>query len=251
MSPGHQEERKLVIAAESLGGADAALAFCRAILDWAPATPSGLIVEPQSAAFWAGRDPKLVSTRGTLLAVPTLDRLRRIARGDAKKFGARLSDLARSLDIEWNCALVAGELVSSACAALSGEDILLLGQCPVFRGRGRRCVLLLGDQKGASEASRALAEAIARASQTSVTVILAKAKEDEEAIVGLVERTHATAVVVDFKAGPVKRVDGLRRLYTVSRCPIVALGAAHVEPGDVPDRQAGASSRSEGRSSPD
>ncbi|MDU8945801.1 hypothetical protein [Ovoidimarina sediminis] len=235
MSAPGQEERKLVIAAESLGGAEAALAFCRAILDWAPATPSGLIVEPQGVAFWTGRDPKLVSTRGTLLAVPTLDRVRRIARRDAKELEARLSNLAGPLDIEWHCALTSGELVRAACDALSGEDILVLGQCPVFRGRGRSRVLLLGDQKGPSEASRSLAEAIARESHASVAVLLAKTQDDEDAMVGIVERTHGTAVVVDLDAGPVRRAETLRRIYTVARCPIVALEAARVRAGDAPD----------------
>lgn len=235
MSPPN-EERKIVIAAESLGGADAALELCRAILDWAPATPSGLIVEPQDAAFWAGRDPKLVSTSGTLLAVPTLERLRRISRRDAKDLEARLSDLAGPMNTEWSCALASGELVSAACADLSGEDILLLGQRPISRGWGRSRILLLGGQKGASEASRSLAEAIARASNTSVTVMLAKAQEDEDAMVGLVDRTHATAVVVDLDAGPIRRAESLRRLYTVVRCPIVALGAARVQPVDAPNR---------------
>lgn len=236
MSVPGREKRKLVIAAESLEGAEAALAFCRAILDCAPATPSGLIVEPQNATFWAGRDPKLVSTRGTLLAVPTLERVRRIARRDTSELEARLSNLAGQLDVEWNCALASGELVSAACAALSGEDILLLGQCPVFRERGRSRVLLLGGQKGASKASRSLAEAIARSSQASVVIIIAETQDDEDAMVGIVERTHAMAVVVDLDAGPVRHAEGLRRIYTVARCPILALGAARVQAGDAPER---------------
>jgi hypothetical protein len=221
--------RKLLIAAEGLGGADTALSFCRAIVDWSPATLSGLIVEPASLAIWAGAAPKIVSTRGTLLAAPTDERLRRMAKGDAAELGARLALLAQTLNTQWDCTLAAGDIVSAACAMLTGEDILLLGQRPIFRGRSR--VLLLGGQGGASEASRALAETIARASRTSVSVLLPEDRADEEAIVALVERKHAAAVVFDLDAGPISGEEGLRRLYMAARCPIVALGAARIRSG--------------------
>ena len=226
MSAAGRKGRKLIIAAESLGGADAALTLCRAILDWASATPSGLIVEPEGTAIWTGRDPKLVSTRGTLLAAPTLDGLKRMAKGDATELAARLSNLARALNMEWDCNLAAGELVSAACAALAEEDILLLGQRPMFRSRSR--VLLLGGQEGASKTSRDLAEVLARASRTTVTVLLPDALADDDAIVARVDRTHAAAVVVDLDAGPVTGEDSLRRLYMAARCPVVALGAARI-----------------------
>ncbi|PWJ16121.1 hypothetical protein [Jannaschia seohaensis] len=223
MSPA---ERRLVIAAESLGGADAALSLCPAILGWAPARPSGLIIEPEDNDFWSGRDPKIVSTRGTLMARPTVDRLQRLARRDASEFGARLSSLAKALNTEWDCALAAGDLVTAACAGLSGEDILLLGQRAVFRHLSR--VALLGGEPGPSEAARALADALARASRTSVALLSAGSHADDESIASLVERTHAVALVLDLEAGPVTGEESLRRLYIAARCPIVALGAARL-----------------------
>ncbi|MEE4278048.1 MAG: hypothetical protein V2I82_06215 [Halieaceae bacterium] len=216
-------DRRLVIAAESLDGADAALSLCRAILGWAPAMPSGLIIEPVGDDYWSGRDPKIISTRGALIALPTIDRLRRMARRDAVELGARLSDLAKDLGTEWDCTVAAGDVVGAACAALKDEDILLLGQRPLFRGLSR--VVLLGGEKGPSEAARTLADALAQDSRTSVVVLSAETRADDP-ITALVERTHAVALVLDLQAGPVISEESLKRVYMAARCPIVVLGAA-------------------------
>ncbi|MRU14053.1 hypothetical protein FDP25_01275 [Roseovarius sp. A21] len=216
--------RKLIIAAESLEGADAALSLCRAILGLAPAMPSGLIIEPVGNDYWSGRDPKIISTRGILMmAPPRVDRLRRMARRDAAELGARLSDLAKDLDTEWDCTVAAGDLVGAACAELRDADILLLGQRPLFRGLSR--VVLLGGEKGPSEAARILAGALAQESRTSVAVLSAETCADDQ-ITALVERTHAVALVLDLQAGPVMSEESLKRVYMAARCPIVALGGA-------------------------
>lgn len=219
-------DRKLVIAAESLGGANAALSFCHAILDWAPATPSGLIIAPADISYWIGRDPKIVSAGGALITPPTVDQLRRMARRDAAELGVRLSSLAKTLHTEWDCTIADGDLVRAACAAVQAEDILLLGQSPIFRTRTR--VVLLAGELGPSEPARTLADTLALASKTSLVVLHPETFTGDDEIVAIVDRTNAEAIVLDLDAGPITDEKSLRRLYMVARCPIVALGGARI-----------------------
>lgn len=218
--------RRVLIAAESLGGAESALSIVRVILDRAPAILSGLIVEPEETDRWSGRAPTLVSTRGTVLAAPAPERMRRIARRDAAEFGALISLLAGAPGGDGRCRLSRGELVRQACAGISGEDILVLGQRPVFR-RGAR-ILLLGGARQASETAHDLAEALGRAMRGGVTVIDGPAGAGLEDLLSRIDRTHAGAVVLDLGAGPVVDESGLRRIYVAARCPVVAFGVARI-----------------------
>jgi hypothetical protein len=231
VSAANARDRKLVIAAESLGGAEAALSFCRTILEWGPAKPRGLIIEPDGTPFWTSRDQRLVSTSGAVLAVPPPDRLRRIARGDANLLGARLASLAAALDTDWACEVSRGELVSAACAAVAGNDILLLGQRRMLRRSGK--VLLLEAEHGPSEASRSLAEALARATSTSVVAMRKESQAEKDDIVSRVDRSYACAVVVDLESGPFKSADDLRRLFAAARCPVAVLGGSHLSRSKV------------------
>lgn len=212
-------ERGLVIAAESLGGAEAALAYCRTILESFPGRPRGLIIEPDTAALRTSPGQRLVSPSGAYLAIPSADRMRRIAERDAVALRKRLSGVAAETKTEWGCELSKGELVAAACAKIGEADILLLGQRPMQARRGT--VLLLEAAGSASTAARDLAEAMARGVSTTVSTLQA----EPGALVELVDRRYASAVVVDLGAGPFRTVEDLRRLFAAARCPVAVLGA--------------------------
>lgn len=223
--------RRLVIAAESLGGAEAALAFCRSILEWSPAKPTGRIIDSDSAGYWTGSGNRLVSTGGAVLPIPPPDRLRRMARGDAEALAARLAGLATELNTESTCELCEGELVSMACATIEHDDILILGQRPVVPRRGK--VLLLEAGHGASVAARGLADALAWANATSVSLISPARDADQDALIAQVDRSHAGVVVADFEAGPLSGEDELRRLFAAARCPVTVLGGSRIRRPEV------------------
>ena len=212
-------ERKLLIASESLGGAEAALACCRTLFEVFRARPTGLIIEPDDAALPTGPGRRLVSFSGVLLALPSPDRLRRIARGDADRLRLRLSGVAAELKTDWACEMSKGELVSAACARIGETDILVLGQRPMRAPRGR--VLLLEAEGKPSEAARGLADAMARSVSTVVETLTA----EPAALVELVDRRYASAVVVDLGTGPFRNEEDLRRLFAAARCPVAVLGA--------------------------
>lgn len=215
MSATHSTTRKLLLAAASLADAESALALCRAILELSPAKPTGLLIVAESAEVWTGRSHRIVTTSGALLAVPSLEQAQRIARSDVRALEARLAELAA----DWACGLSSGDLVREAFAAIEGDDILVLGQRPMLRRRGK--VLMLGH---GSAAARALAEALARAGGTSVEVI----DTGTDDAIARVDRSHAGAVVVDCETFPVGSEDALGRLVTAARCPIVVLGGSRL-----------------------
>lgn len=223
MSAGDARTRKLLLAAASLADAEAALVLCRAILELSPAKPTGLIIVSESAGIWAGRTHRIVTTSGALLAVPSLEQAQRIARSDVRALEARLAELAAALSTDWACGLSSGELVREAFAAIEGNDILVLGQRPMLRQRGK--VLLLGPD--ASPAARALAEALARATGTVVEII----EPGGEDAVARVDRSHAGAVVVDCETFAVESEEELGRLVAAARCPVAVLGGSRVRRG--------------------
>ncbi|MBP0480902.1 hypothetical protein [Sagittula salina] len=227
--------RNLVIAAESLGGAEAALACCRAILEVFRARPTGLIIEPDAAALQIGPGHRLVSSSGALIAFPSQNRLRRIAKADADQFRRRLSSVASEMKTDWACELKTGELVSAACAKIGEADILVLGQRPMQARRGK--VLLLEAEGGASEASHSLAQTMARGVSTAVLPLRAERQTEPAALVDLVDRHYASAVVVDLGDGPFRSEDDLRQLFAAARCPLAVLGAGRLRHDKGEDAQ--------------
>ena len=216
-------KRKLVIAAESLGGAEAALAFCSSVLEWTPAKPTGLIIEPEDSNLWT-HSGQLVSATGAVLTIPPLERLQRIARSDAKALSARLANLAMTYDTEWTCEAIEGDLVTKACALIADDDILLLGQRPIVPRPGK--VLLLEPNNEPSDASLGLAGAMAQASATSVSLMRQQDSSDKDDLVARVDHSYVGAVVVDLAAGPIHGESDLRRLFAAARCPVAVLGAS-------------------------
>ena len=218
-------KRKLVIAAESLGGAEAALAFCSAVLDWTPAKPTGLIIEPDDSNLWTNSG-QIVSATGAVLTIPPFERLRRVAKSDAKALDARLASLAIAYDTEWTCEAIDGELVTQACASIADDDILLLGQRPITPRPGK--VLLLEPNDEPSEASIGLAGALAQASATSISLMRQQEGSDKDDLVARVDQSYVGAVVVDLDAGPIHGESDLRRLFAAARCPVAVLGASRL-----------------------
>ena len=226
MTPTAIRERRLIIAANSLGGAEAALAYCGPILEWSPAQPIGLIIEPDSAAYRTSGGHRLVSSTGALLTIPSLDQLRRIARGDANAFRTRLSGVASALNTDSVCELSEGELVSMACTKISEDDILVLGQRPMLARPGK--VLLLSTLERSSEASSALAEAMAQGASTTVSILPTEHPTAPVDLIDRIDRSYAGAVVADFETGPLRSEEDLRRLFAAARCPVVVLGASRI-----------------------
>ncbi len=219
------EGRRLVIASESLGGAEAALVLARKILELSPANLTGIIVAPEENAVWAGHDQSLVSSSGAAFRMPPHGRLLRFAEKDVAALGARISSLARDMNAESDCALSAGELVSVACMSVRGDDILFLGQRPLFKSQSR--VLVLGTERGVSEASRRLGETLAGAMASTLTVLAEETEMAQEDLAVQIERQHVGAVVLEL-GRPVDNEDSLRRIFAAARCPVVVLGAARI-----------------------
>lgn len=220
---------RLLIAAATLADADAALALARTILEGSTANPSGLLIETGTAAIVTGTRHRVVSATGALVAIPSRETERRIAAREARELETRLASLARPLSRDWSCRVTMGDVVTCACAEISGEDILLLGQRPMMRPRGK--VLLLGSGGAVSAPARALAEALARTASATV----AEVGDGAEDILSRIDRSHALAVVADFAAGPLTSADDLRRLLAAARCPVAVLGASHIVTDQKPD----------------
>lgn len=214
--------RRLLIAASTLADAEAALVYAGAIAEWSFAAPTGLLIETGTADFATGAGHRVVSSTGALMAVPSREQAQAIVRSEARILEERLARLAETLSTGWTCDVEAGEVVACACAAVSGDDILLLGQRPLLAGRGS--VLLLGGEGGASKAARALAEVMARATASTISELQLTGPD----LLTRIDRLHCAAVVADVATGPLTTEAELIRLAAAARCPVAILGARHL-----------------------
>lgn len=218
--------RRLVIAAVSLGDAEAALALAQSILERSPAMASGLLIETGLAGLVTGPGHRVVAASGTLLSIPSPEQARRMRRGEERVLKQHLAALATAASTEWRLETAEGALVAAACATSGEGDILLLCQRPIFRFRGH--VLVIGRAGVNAVALRDVAEALARSSLTTVLDVPTGQGADLAALFAHIDRKHAAAVVVDCTAGLLNSVEDLERLVAAARCPVVVFGADRI-----------------------
>jgi hypothetical protein len=221
-------ERHLLIAGTSLPDVDAALALARLILERLPAAPAGLLVETNFAEFVIGTRQRLVAVSGQLQTIPSPADWKRSDGRDAQALRQRIAALAAERAAAWRSEVATGDLVACACGAVAGEDILLLCQRPLLRLRGQ--VLVLGAAGTPdTEPLRTLAHALAQASGTTVSEIDAgSAAAGLAGALDQVDRSPASAILLDLSRSPGMSEDDLRRLVAAARCPVVVIGASRI-----------------------
>lgn len=241
MSAVPKPPRRILIGAGSFADAEAAFRLVEWLAEEMTTELGGMLVEetilPEIASL---PKQKIVTSSGTLLVAPTPTQLRTIIESDAKAFQKALSALARSR--KWSFERCRGELVSGLCEAARGWDLLLLGYRASSRQTG--VVLLIAPPAKATQDSVRIAGDLARALGTaavSLSLDAPGAPQDthpadietvpgEDTLLARLERIHASAVVLDLSAGPLRTYDQLRRVVAAARCPVVVLGAAQGEP---------------------
>jgi len=219
-------ERRLLIAASSLADAEFAVDMAQPILEWAAASPAALFVEVEFVRFATGPVHGIVTAGGAVQPLPPAELARRMARRDAREIERRLAALAAGAGPAVACQMAAGDLVSTACAAILDEDILLLGRRPVVRRRGD--VLFLGGPGSPDAPARALAELLARLSSASLIEVPLDAFRDAAGLERLVAQGRASVIVVDAGAGSDVDAADLRRLFAAARSPVAVVGASRI-----------------------
>lgn len=225
--------RQVLIAAMSRADAEAALLVAQSVLEWAPATPTGLVVEAAMADLVMSARQQLVTTGGALRPVPSRDHARRMADSEARTLEGHLARAPLPSSAPWSFGFATGDLISRACEIIVDEDILILAQRPILRGRGP--VLLAGEH---SETAQALAEALARRIAATVTEYPTGPEQSAADILSRIDRCHAAVVVVDLTTGPLDSEGDLRRLFAAARCPVIVLGASRLHRESASEKEA-------------
>ncbi|WP_170606367.1 hypothetical protein [Ruegeria arenilitoris] len=215
-------ESHLLVAGISLADVEATMSFARLILERLQVVPAGLLVEMRISNFATGTGHRIVSKGGALQDIPSDEKLQQVSKSEARALRTLMSQLAAERSTRWSCEVAEGDLVACACAATAGDDVLLLCQRPMLGFNGK--VLLLGAAKIHSATALNLAQALAKASETSVLEIEA-GDVDAEEIFSRVDRSRTAAIVVDLNVGPLTSEEDLRRLVSAARCPVVVIGA--------------------------
>ncbi len=217
---------RILIAASSFADAQAALSQIAPLMDIFSGEIAGLLSRVDAAEMAVFSGQHIVSERGTLLSVPSSKDARTLAEGDARAFRQQLARVAECHRRRWTFDFTTGELLARVLGEMQRDDVLVLGHRPLSR-QGGRVFLIRSDAEGA-ETSRAVAEALAHASGTLVSEIVANRPKEVQRSLSRLDRSLATAVVADFNAGPLQGEADLRRLLSAARCPVAVLGAAAI-----------------------
>ncbi|MDJ0630119.1 MAG: hypothetical protein QNJ44_17830 [Rhodobacter sp.] len=201
----------------------------------------GMLVEETIWADLAGLPKqRVITSSGTFIVAPSRRQIKTVAESDAKAFRQTLSALAPQEN--WSFERRRGELISGLCEAAKGWDLLLLGYRETHRLVGQ--IVLIEPPADAEQEARVLADDLAHALGTgTLAMTLGSAPQgggvgppdtehfsSEDLLLARIARLHASAVVLDLSAGPLRTYDQLRRLFAAARCPIVVVGAGRGEP---------------------
>jgi hypothetical protein len=213
----------LLIAGISFADVEATISFARLILERMPITPAGLLVETRIGSLATGAGHRIISTNGVLLELPSDKQLKKFSKSEARAMESLISQLATERSTRWSCKVAEGDLVVCACSAAEKEDVLLLCQRPMLGFQGN--VLLIESAKSHKADVFSVARDLAKASATSVLEVEFGNNADIEELFDRVDRTRATAIVVDLNVGPLTSTEHLKRLLSAARCPVVVMGA--------------------------
>lgn len=225
MSAPTQSEERLLIAASSFADAEAALKLARILARNKPIAFAGIFIDENPSEIALGASQRMVTLHGAMIAVPSPQQARLMARSESQAFRRLLSETAQGVSATWSFTETTGELVTGVCASARQVDVVLCGHRPLRRETGR--VLLIAGPDTPAGPARALADALAREIGTDV-VELGQDAVSKSDILLRADRAYASAVVADFASGPLTTETDLRRLIAAARCPVAVLGAGRL-----------------------
>lgn len=241
MTGARRDSLRILIGAGSFADARAALRLVERLDENLAKELGGVFVEDTMIAELADIPrQRVITSSGTVVVAPSRHQIRTVIESDANAFRQMLSGLARQH--KWSFERRRGELISGLCEAAKGWDLLLLGYRETHRFSGHVILIAPPDNKSqsaglfAEDLARALDAATVRMSLSPTPAPVSGEPTDtefftnEDALLARIERTHASAIVLDLSAGPLRTYDQIRRLLTAGRCPIVVIDAGKGEP---------------------
>lgn len=239
MTSPSKPSKRLLIGASCFADAKAALRLAERLGGTLFGELGGLLVEETIVTEIVDLPwQRVVTSSGTFVVVPSRQQIRTLVESDAKAFRDTLSGLAQSKARKWSFERRHGDLISGLCAAAAGWDILLLGHRETHRQAGK--IVVIAPPVTAPQSAIELAEDLAKALRTELVTASIGTEEtpaqqhmpfsSDAALLAYINRTSASAVVLDLSAGPLRTHDQLRHVLAAARCPVLVLGAAGGEP---------------------
>jgi hypothetical protein len=239
-----EPQKRLLIGASCFADAQPALRLAEQLTETLAGDLGGMLIEETivTEAFDLPGQ-RVVTSGGTLVVVPSCQQIRSLIESDAKAFRNSLVGLARTTARKWSFERRHGELISGLCEAATGWDILLLGHREIHHQAGK--LVLITPPGAAAQSAAGLALDLVkrlRADLVALSIgpeipelndVQSQQRErfaSEVDLLAFINRTNASAVVLDLSAGPFHTHDQLRHVLAAARCPVLVLGAAQGEP---------------------
>ncbi|MBJ3763721.1 hypothetical protein ILP92_13265 [Maribius pontilimi] len=238
---------RLMIGAASFADARAALGIADLLAQSMASELVGVLMEDtEVTSLFASPGRRIVTIGGSVVAAPSVARLRAALDNDARAFRKALGAIARQHKRAWSVRRQTGELVAGLCKVAGERDLLLLGQAHPSKGVGR--VIVIAPPTGVPQRMAGLGRTLAETLRARLATVsldsdagadaVGMSWADETELLRWLSRIRAAAVIVDLSAGPFTTVQQLRQVVDVARCPVLVLGLAadrrsgSVAPGD-------------------
>ncbi len=231
---------RILVSAGSFADAAAALRIVQQLPASFFAGLGGVLVEEGDIiATCQIPDKRIVLFSGTTVSAPNLSQLRTVLKADARAFQRSLARTAGPSGTSWVFAQDQGELVSTSLRAAAGWDVLILGYRQIHRVAGK--IILLETSGRPSDDLATASWRLAQHSGADRLVFTVKSQAGAPArrptentiefdtlgdALRVLTRTHAQAVLVDLRTGPVRNQADLSRLLEAARCPLIVFGAS-------------------------
>ncbi|MDT8328382.1 MAG: hypothetical protein RQ750_13520 [Roseovarius sp.] len=228
-------ETRILIGAGSFADATAALKILGLMSAGPTVAFGGLLIEDRDILdICQIPNQRVVSASGALVFAPSPAQLRTVIEADAKAFQRSLAKVAGLAGAAWSFEHSIGDLVQQSLTASAGWDIVVVGHRSVHPMRGK--IISLRAAPVADDALEAFSERLAT-SLSGEHLVFAVGDRPEnrpgshvfatlDAALAALARTNAQAVLLDLSQGPVRRLDQLRQVLEVARCPLFVFGAA-------------------------
>jgi hypothetical protein len=240
---------RIIIAAHSFADAKRAIVIAVALAKSVGADLHGILAA--HALEFPGATLRLITTRGAVLPSPSMVQMRQFLAADARAFEAELAAQAVAALRQWSFEHITGDVLSRIAEVTARGDILLIGQHGLYRQRGP-VVLILGTTgadraietatilaqtlrtalhlctvaASAEDQQRCLTTLQARSQTIAVPNIVVQVFTTTTKMLAQINRSAATAVVVDLNSGPLHTETDLRALQIFARSPVVIVGPA-------------------------
>ncbi len=219
-------KKRLLVCAGSFADAQPALRIAEALVGSELGDIAGVLVEElQDVESLPAQARCVVTASGAVCVAPPPEERRLQMESDAKAFRDRLIQLANQATANWRFEREKGDPIGQFISTRRDWDLLVIGHRIIGRQTG--CVVTIKPQDADESRTSGLSQSLAKVLRANVLEI--EFRESVGELLSTINKTRATAIIIDTVSGPIRDKDQIRKLVDAARCPVLIVGASETQ----------------------